>query len=397
MFNENFDIDVSYIWRYECIRFNHYECNDKNYKALKNLFFYLQNFYDIASHGPFLKFSDIESGKCAIDDYEITNKNYLDFINDVMPINSGIFFTYFKVENDFYYMNQPCIVKRKDLNKLDFEELFALKLRQYHDGLSWIGGFLNYQLKNNFSSNIKSFKTFLKYLLQQHEELIDKKIIKLTNDWVAETKLIFAEKSSRRNANDIKKEKSKNGTDHLNKPNESLQDIDGSENSSKANGDNINVNENNIPNGYKEIKGNLSLEEIKRYFSFLYLEKSDRGEPFLTEKDVKEIFRYGIAIPPSIHIQKFKLNCTKAFPKSLIEFCIYKFYEKHSRSISQKVDILEFFSFYFQDFEMHGQSKEKLLQWSKNVTGEKPLRMKIDIEEYLPTKTKTRPVTNPSQ
>lgn len=49
--------------------------------------------------------------------------------------------------------------------------------------------------------------------------------------------------------------------------------------------------------GETRINGILSDEEIRKFFSFLYLEPSNNGKPFLTKEVFDKVFANGLVIP----------------------------------------------------------------------------------------------------
>ena len=122
---------------------------------------------------------------------------------------------------------------------------------------------------------------------------------------------------------------------------------------------------------------------MQQFFSFLYKEKSQDGKSFLTENEVKEIFKYGLAIPPSPLTKKCKLNCSLTFPKNIVEFYIYKFYSKHTTS-KRKQDVLQFFAYHIVDFEKALVSEKAMQTWSGNVVGKRSPKIKFAIADYLP-------------
>jgi hypothetical protein len=142
-----------------------------------------------------------------------------------------------------------------------------------------------------------------------------------------------------------------------------------------------------IPEGHQLVPGKFTKEETKEFFRFLYKEMSGDGKSFLLESEVSEMFKYGLAIPPAPPAKKYKLNCSLKFPKSIVEFGIYKFFYHHTTS-EHKKDILKFFANYLIDFEKVLKSEVDMRTWSSNVVGKRPGRMKFAIGEYLPERMK---------
>ena len=100
--------------------------------------------------------------------------------------------------------------------------------------------------------------------------------------------------------------------------------------------------------------------------------------------DVKEIFKYGIAIPPKPLRKKYKLNISKVFPKKYIENTIYIFFTNNSKSRTDKLNYLRFFASYIEDFAGALKNEKALQNWNKNLSGEPSLKKSFDIDKYLP-------------
>ena len=368
------EIDASDIWFYERQRFYNSDQNDNDNQFIETLYSYIQIFFNHAKCEPVIKFGDIDSGKISYDYY----KNNLDRASS---LKDAIANEMYIVRSDIYSLTTECIVRKNEFNTHGFEKLFALKLSQYHDGLSFLDEFLNFQLDRNFERNISDFKRFLNNILVQYDDLIDKKINAKVIKWTEEAANIeFSDLD--KGAPDSTQQ------DDLSSPAE--QPESGSENTS------LNTNEENtqteksikIPEDYIKINGKFSLEEIQFYFSFLYKEISEDDRPFLKKEDVMEIFKFGIAIPPKPMTKKYKLNCGAKYPKNIVEYCIYIFYLKYSFRNKEKKDVLRFFAYYFADFEYALTSPQKFQAWCNNVTGDEPKLIKFDINIYLPDKSK---------
>jgi hypothetical protein len=252
-------------------------------------------------------------------------------------------------------------------NQLLFQKLFNLKLRQYKNGLIYLKTFLEYQIKTNFENKVVKFREFMDDCLLQYRD-IDDGIVQAVNNWV----------KSRENSE-----------------NRSTEVIDGrqtdkqplSESSVQKPGK-INARESGkeeiVSKGYKPIDGNFSEEQIVNYFSFLYKEESEGGKPYLQESEVAEMFKHGLAIPPTPPLKRYKLNFSPRFPKKIVEFCIYKFLSKHT-AIKHKKTVLSFFANYIEDFNGALIDDTAMQNWADNVTGKKRSpRMKFSLAKYLP-------------
>jgi hypothetical protein len=128
----------------------------------------------------------------------------------------------------------------------------------------------------------------------------------------------------------------------------------------------------------RKIVGRLNDSEINKFFSFLYTEKIYQNAPILTHEDVKKLLINGLSITDQPSGEYFNLNISTN-QKGIIQYCFYKLYEKHRLFDSIKKDILQFLINNFTQFK--GMDIEKL---NKNTTGERPKRMKIIIDNYLP-------------
>ena len=182
-FYEIFDIDASDIWQYE--RNYYFDNEQRDRKSIDWLYNFIQDFFLRAKHEPFLKIEDVDKGT-------VSSGYYERYVRELDSVKQGHVLTVFACRGNFYDMGRPCVVKRKELHSLDFEQLFALKLRQYFDGLSFLEEFLNHQTKTNFQEDIPVFARFLNMNLFQYDKLIDPKINKVVTSWIEEKKTISA-------------------------------------------------------------------------------------------------------------------------------------------------------------------------------------------------------------
>jgi hypothetical protein len=360
----NFSIDASDIWLYERNNYLAKRKADRNRNAIDDLYEFLQQFYLDAQHEPFIETSD-KTAYAEIQREQCYNMG-----------SAGAPPELFMCKGKVYKMSNPCEVNLNDYNQIEFQRLFILKLRQYFDGLIHLKDFLKYQLDHNFKNKSPEFQEFLRVSLIQYEGVIDGKIINVINDffmWIR-----TADLKAPGNLNEetiITQEKKVSKHDALQIQDKvELQAIGTAANES-------------IPDGYQPVSGNFTREETKEFFRFLYKEVSEEGKSFLLESEVTEMFKYGLAIPPAPPAQKYELNCSLKFPKSIVEFGIYKFFYYHTTS-EHKKDILKFFANYLVDFEKVLKSEVDMRTWSSNVVGKRPSRMKFAIGEYLPERMK---------
>jgi hypothetical protein len=360
----NFSIDASDIWLYERNNYLAKRKEDQDRNAIDDLYEFLQQFYLDAQHEPFIESSD----KTAY--AEIQRQQCYNMRNAVAPPE------WFMCKGKVYMMSIPCEVSLNDYNQIEFQRLFILKLRQYFDGLIHLKGFLKYQLDYNFKSKPSDFQEFLRVSLLQYESLIDRKITNVIDDFFIGISIADLKAPANLNeGNIITEEKKVSKHDALQiQDTVELQAIGPAAHES-------------IPEGYQPVPGNFTREETKEFFRFLYKEVSKEGKSFLLESEVPEMFKYGLAIPPAPPAKKYKLNCSLKFPKSIVEFGIYKFFYLHTTS-QHKKDILKFFANYLVDFEKVLKSEVDMRTWSSNVVGNRPSRMKFAIGEYFPERMK---------
>jgi hypothetical protein len=393
-----YNIDTSDIWEYERNAYIR-SSNKENWQEFEELYDLLQGYILETGVNPFLRKEELTSDNHYLKDFKnhYAEKNLLDF---------------FVCKGDFYDMQEHCLIKYKETSPSDFEKLFMLKLRQFRDKLREVKGFLQYQLKQNFKNKLDEFTDFLRMSFLQHPGLVDKIIVGLIGEWINEQKEEITKSQRRRSKNPRKKYQYEEVINiealPVHEENESCEKNDG-QTGTKFSVDNedsgqsmtkienselsedyelaaTNVQKNNeggIPKGYILVEGKFSMEETRAYFSFLYKEKDESGKPFLPEADVKDLFKYGLAIPPKPPKKRYRLHSSLKFPKGIVEFCIYKFYTNHTNSHLKK-DVLKFFASYIKDFEKALQSDDDMQTWSDNVTGKRPARIKFDFNNYLP-------------
>lgn len=179
----SFEIDASDVWFYERNRFHDGDQNDNNKQFIEGIYSSIQFFFIRAKCEPAIKYSDVNSG-------EIEYEYYINNFNRVSNIKEGIAGDAFIAHSNIYSLLTECIAKKNEFHYHDFEKLFALKLRQYHDGLSFLDDFLNFQLGRNFEGNISDFTRFLNNVLEQYDNLIDIKINAKVIKWTEEARRI---------------------------------------------------------------------------------------------------------------------------------------------------------------------------------------------------------------
>ena len=385
-----YDIDAADIWEYEC---SCYVEGKGDKSRMKELYTYLQNFYLLAKHKPFIEDGD-ESAYA-----EEYRERYRTRNEDEVTWN------FFVWDRKVYAMNRPCIVSLENHNRLAFQRLFILKLLQYWDGLLYVEHFLKHQLRVNFKNKLDNFQKFVKVSLLQHPGVIDTILVGMIEEWFLEMGKRKSEKASRPKSKRSKREnfdqdvktdtvatgenqRDVNPENKYEEPEREKQEVEKTSSGKDENNftDALHVEletEETIPNDYKVVEGKFTKEEVQHFFSFLYKEKSKEGKAFLLENEVIEIFKYGLAIPMEPPATKYKLKCSLTFPKSIVEYGIYTFYREHTSS-HRKQEILKFFASYIEDFANALKDDKAMQTWSDNVVGKRPARSKFAIGEYLP-------------
>jgi hypothetical protein len=134
--------------------------------------------------------------------------------------------------------------------------------------------------------------------------------------------------------------------------------------------------------GGTRISGVLSDKQIRRFFSFLYLETSSNGKPFITKEVFDIIFRNGLVIPDVPLKEKYSINCSLSSPRNQIDYAIHLLMQKNKGG--KKAPYLKFFGSYFEQYSDALVSPRKLEMLASNISGVKSPRCKIEFEKYLP-------------
>lgn len=134
--------------------------------------------------------------------------------------------------------------------------------------------------------------------------------------------------------------------------------------------------------GGTRINGILSDAEIRRFFSFLYLEPSSNGKPFITKDVFDIVFANGLVIPDSPLKEKYSINCSLSSPRNQIDYAIHLVMRIHKGG--KKAPYLKFFGSYFEQYSDALISPRKLEMLASNISGVKSTRCKIDFDKYLP-------------
>ena len=267
---------------------------------------------------------------------------------------------FFEHEGAFYDLERTTqYVFRENTSEEIFRILFSLKIGELNLNELPINEFLSFQLFDNFYGDKKSFANFLQELLSidgksyLFSSNIDEEIAK----WIDKKSATIIEVAVE--TPEIKK-----------KPVVEKKEIEFKKYLESR-------------KGFK-IPGRLTDEQIRHFFSFLYLEKSADKKPFLLEEEVNVIFANGLTIPKEIPETKFSLNTSLVFPKKIVEKGFHLFFTTHSYKTRDKNDFLLFFAHYIKDFEKPMYSLQSMINAAGNFNGKSSPKNKIIWDNYLP-------------
>ena len=322
----NCDIDTSDIWEYEFSEFNR-TGSSTIYKDL------LQVIEPIISAHTTPFFSQKSQ---SADQRDWTSKYTEDY-----EIKYNAYSTdYFRVYLDYYAYGEPYKVAFSKSMQKEFTLLFAFKLRQYKDNLSGLDAFLNHQIQENFNKNVTAFTNFLESILMQFSEILGETIERKVSLW-----------------------EKRYSPDNLNVSKDAWLHEDA--------------------DLWEKIDVSLTDDQIREFFSFLYLEKNNLGIPLLEKKSVDKLLQFGFKFPIIPLKEKFKLNLTPQWRKSIIESCTYLLFERFARNFKNKQPFLKFLAYQFDDFSKI-QSESDYKNWNKNFTQKKLSKpLPFDIRIYL--------------
>jgi hypothetical protein len=268
---------------------------------------------------------------------------------------------FFSHEGDFYDMDRNLNFSRAHINDVQFQILFGLKLMELEYSKANLKEFLDFQLYDNYYCNKEEYGYFL-YRLTSKDSIsyllpsINEKI----QQWIKENNINLAI---------IDKE--------------DVVEIDSVDNANNLIVDHWEIKKN------QKIDGKMSVEEIKHFFSFLYKEEFEKSSnyefrPILTKDEVDMIFSNGLLIPAKPLEKKVKLYIPPRFPKKVIDYAIYKFFDLNSYSHRDKKDYILFFANYIVDYENGLNSIIALESLAKNITGESSKKNNINLDAYIP-------------
>ncbi len=276
---------------------------------------------------------------------------------------------FFSHEGDFYDLDRRLNICREDIEEATFMKLFAVKMLELNNAGIELKGFFNFQLFDNFHGNKEYYASFLQRLLSKDgNSHLFTEVIEDLKRWLNEQGFDDTHSEIDTIAAYIETKSSSTETA-----------VEENEESRHAKWQTFLEGKKNF-----KIQGRFSDEEIRKYFSFLFEEKSANKNPFLKEEQVNKIFSNGLFIPNDLPQEKFTLNCDPKFPLKIIQFAIHQFYLHNSISQKDKKDYLIFFGCYIQAFQDAIASAKKLDSLARNMSGEKSNRCRINWNKYLP-------------
>ena len=265
---------------------------------------------------------------------------------------------FFSNEKDFYDLDAILNIYKEKIKTESFKILFLLKLYQLESTRLSIEGFLDFQVHDNFYGDKENLNSFLyQFLANDGIFCLLPTTISLLENWISK------EETDEVN---LKKTKEKSKENIRNASDKSLSNF----------------------KEEVEIKGHFSIEEIRKYFSFLYEETSANNKPFLRKEDVEKIFKNGFKIPSTPIEPRYKLNLNMKYPRSIVDYAIQTLYFENNINTNDRNLYLQFFGHYIQDYYAVIESSKSCKSFLSNFSGALTSRNKIKWNKYLPQRLK---------
>lgn len=269
---------------------------------------------------------------------------------------------FFEHEGEFYDLDRVQYVYKDFTRAEDFERLFIIKMLELKSNDCSIKEFLSFQQYDSFYGQKKSIDSFLYHLIENDSNChLLQETCQVIRDWIGSQQLAILKESAVENNSPEPEDTLMNKIDKQETWNNTIESLKG-----------------------KEIKCKWSLEQIVHYFSFLYKEKSENGEPYLKKEEVEKIFQNGFRIPEKPIKPLFKPNCSKRYPFKNITFGINKFYKESYKIFTDKRAYYLFFSMYIDGYSKFMISPKEYENFSGNTSKALPSRTKIRWDNYLP-------------
>lgn len=269
---------------------------------------------------------------------------------------------FFEHEGEFYDLDRVQYVYNEYTRPDDFEKLFIVKLLELKSKGFSVDEFLAFQKHDNFYGQKEYIDSFLYRLIANDSNCyLLEDLCQVLRDWIGSQELAILEKFSK----DVHESKVKLT---------SIGKIVSQENWDKEVESLLG----------KELESQWTTAEILHYFSFLYKEKSENGDPYLTKEQVDKIFENGFRIPDKPITPLFKPNCSKRYPLKNITFAINEFYSKSYSHFKDKRAYFTFFGSFIEGYTKYLISPEEYKNFSSNTSNSLASRTRINWDLYLP-------------
>jgi hypothetical protein len=300
---------------------------------------------------PFLTFPKYQNEQPYYDNYQKRSNEQFD---KLIP-------DFFEYEGEFYDLERIQYVYKDFTRAQDFETLFIIKLLELKSNDYSISEFLSFQQFDSFYGQKESIDSFLYQLTAKDSNcrLLSETLIEIKN-WLKNERINQFNEKQERNT-DVAAD--------------NIHQIETNISQEKWDNQIMNLREKDLPCKW-------SIEKILHYFSFLYLELSENGEPYISKEDFDRIFENGFRIPTIDIKPLIKLNCTARFPLKNITYGIYQFYHMASQTNYDKKPYFLFFASYIEDYAKIKASPLEYSSFSKNATKAKSPINKIDWSKY---------------
>lgn len=270
---------------------------------------------------------------------------------------------FFEYEGEFYDLERIQYVYKEFTRAQDFEKLFLIKILELKSSDYSIVEFLSFQKYDSFFGEKESIDSFLYQLTEKESNChLLQDLCQILRDWIGITSLETLMKSSIENQEKVLDDTLIKKFDAQDQWENGIVALRG-----------------------KQIKCKWSLDQIVHYFSFLYKEKSENGDPYLTKEQVDKIFENGFRIPDKPIAPLFKPNCNKRYPLKNITFAINEFYKKSHTNFKNKRAYFTFFASFIEGYTNYLISPEEYKTFSSNTSNSLASRTRINWNLYLPS------------
>ena len=295
---------------------------------------------------------------------------------------------FFSHNGDFYDLYENLNIAKRNTNDKVFQHLFLIKMLEISSATLSMNDFFDFQLYDNFYGDKEGFACFLVLLTEKNTNPYLLPIISAPiNKWITDNdqtevfNFIENEIDNNKTEEEDTPEKDGNHQDIVTNPSivNEVETPEKEDIHQKQKDEEFYASKRNF-----KLQGHFTDDEIRHYFSFLYLERGADKQPFLSEEAVTQIFKHGLLIPQEPLLEKFELHRDPRIPKGIVDFAIHKLMTKNSRTSRDKNDYLIFMGSYIKNYVPALHSLKKLINIAKNISGEKTSRSSINWNNYLP-------------